>query len=311
MQTGMMRINTTVALVVGLLVSGCGGDSSSGVPIEELSADLAASYCEGRVECGAFSDHATCMSAGFLHLPLYPLDQLIAGVATGRLEYDASAAQECIDALTAPNCSFVGAPVDPQGACERVFAGTVALGADCYANQECVGEADCPNFDIRSCVVGTCAALPAVAGEGESCNGNTCDTGLYCDSVLRCVPFLAAGQACGTGDQCVEGFYCETINVDSPVCTMIPDTNEACVFFCRQYGDYCGPDDTCQPKLLVGSDCAGSFNACVSYAACVSDVCVGRPTVGEPCQPLDAPCMGGLSCPNGVCEAWPMDAVCG
>jgi len=161
--------------------------------------------------------------------------------------------------------------------CRRVFQGTVPPGGACCNSAECTTEV--------CFAVGGCSLEPLVPV------GGTCDNvNLLCD----------VGLECGTDSKCA---------VPPPSGVILPDEGQPCDWNipnpCRRFDDYCDPDtDVCTRRIQPGAPCTSIEFPCVRYAGCTNGVCTSSPGLGAYCA-AEGACIGGLTCINNVCSAWP------
>ncbi len=181
-------------------------------------------------------------------------------LAEGRIEFDGTHAQACIDEQRAwvpqapVECDGAGfqsrmrwdAPGDLQILeCRRTFVGQMAQADPCDYSAECVA--------------------------GLSCQES------------RCVPVGGAGAPCATTNDCVEGLQC--IGFDH--CGTPGDAGEPCSGFDCLPGLHCYyGDDECRPDIGAGSNCESDPTGCEAGTSC-SDVfgaCAGLKDVGQRCD---------------------------
>lgn len=316
-----MNSATTLVFSLSLLLAtACGGGGGGDVNIEDLGSEVGNSVCDSQVACGTFPDKAACLET--LNLTV---DQLIAEVEAGLIDYNSVKAGECLDSLGS-DCSIFGSQGN-NDACEDTFVGKIVLGGACITSESCAGEAVCDESNEETCTPGVCVANEREpdAKAGESCAEVDCESGLLCDDTSTCQNPAGSGEACAGFDECIAGYICELGPDFTPgTCIKVPTTGETCDpafggefvagrFSCLLSTDYCDPSDTtCKAKLSVGAACtAGLENACVNYATCVDATCTARPKLGESCV-VDAPleCLGGLDCESGSCVGETATPVC-
>jgi hypothetical protein len=247
-------------------------------------------------------------------------------ISDGRVRFDAQRAAACVAAIQgAANPSAIDASV-----CSEVTQGTIALGAACYRDEECVPVAYCASPTFGACP-GTCTAkLPAGSPCQESRECDAAGGMADCDSgtgtqptcvALAVVTGAAAGAACGRqpGNQfvaCTCGLWCSTdgtCRAPIPVGQVCTDSDDACAA-----GSMCvlQTDGTrlCQSITVVGT--AGG--ACDETADMPTHVCdpfvnltctqgqcqrLGDGTQGSPCDTSDygdTSCNEGLYCNSSV-----------
>src|SRR6184192_1069171 len=121
-----LGMGTVLAALSGALLIGCGGGS---VDINNLGSAIINMQCDHYVKCGEISSHDLCVA---LLSQGSNFDVLVGSVNAGKVTYDGSLAQSCIDALDAESC-------DPSAEDNRVtiqdcvdaIKGTVADGGAC------------------------------------------------------------------------------------------------------------------------------------------------------------------------------------
>jgi hypothetical protein len=154
--------------------------------------------------------------------------------------------------------------VTAGGECGSAVAGVCAVGTTCVTDGtghgtcqatspiagRCSNVGDCASgldCAIDSNGIGTCVQLP---GEGQPCDPmvGLCDKlGDFCDSVTqRCVPRLAPGASCPTGDECVLYAQCDQTTMK------------------------------CVATIPRGGACTGN-DRCLGTLECLNGVCAQRP----------------------------------
>jgi len=221
---------------------GCGpkddpSSSSAGSPEEQLIKGL----CDGLASCCGSTkltfDRAGCESQAQLTLSSRKPS------SSSKAVLDTAAVTECASQARQAIGQCNGVPKD--GACGRIYVGTLATNASCTEDEECapvsgaevycsgvcyakrrgapgdICQADCqdascspPSVDHTSCyaedglvcVNGKCANAPTA---GQPCPNGQCAKGAKCSAGnLTCVAEAAIGQAC-TDAPCVAGSYCD------------------------------------------------------------------------------------------------------
>jgi hypothetical protein len=296
--------------------SGC-SNSPAGVPIEELSHELAQAYCDQLVSCGSahrFNGSPSYWTESPSFAEVCPnvfapgfgsVDHLEAAIEAGTLAYDAQAARQCITDHTTGCVSEGGLGLFPS--CREALRGLVPLGGSCTLSEECEPGSRCTaELLMNACTAGECVArspLGALCSESDECvhpegAGITlCTTNGGTDRVCQ-VAALTLGavedEPCGDlGDSGLERDYA--------VC--------AADFFCDD-PDYDGAG-TCQPPLATGAVCTLG-QACEQGSLCLpavmQRVCT-RVTIatatGEACDDVVTVCdeTARLVCVAGQCAA--------
>ncbi len=311
-----------------------GADSGGGeLTIEQLFDAQLNAICEYMVRCGSFEDMTTCKNVFGSNARL-PND-IVDAVKSGNVNYNAAKARECIDAIAQRSCERWNAlgnrPTPP--ACFEALSGTVANGAACVTNEQCISQqcnqpANCP----MACCTGTCSNTPppSVKNLGDSCAGNSYCLGGYCDVTGVCVAYKPQGATCSSDYECADGLNCRAnpANPNDRRCQPMVGLNGPCTSTndCLELSNVCSngacreggltgwacpaPADPCQPMHVCASGtCAlppGPGGACSSGGFCVDSYCeattaVCRPKLadGGTCNPQ----LGGTDCESGVCDS--------
>jgi hypothetical protein len=315
-----VTVRWALALVsaASAVIGACNTSSTTSIGIEQLPSKLVEETCESAVQCGTYPDQATCAGATSMDASMAPL---MAEVAAGIVKYDGEAANICVQAMErqTSQCkqSQQGRTTLPP-ACDNMFVGTVANGAACVNDEECVSGACDRSACTDACCAGTCVVDGSGAGTvpaGIACATNDdCVSGTYCatsEAASVCTAQLDAGQTCDDNTQCVLGTAC-IMTPDSNgalVCAEPPTTGQPCAApgVCDSPKDFCDLASlTCQPRLVVGAPCDPAAAGCVAYAYCgAGGTCVARGTVGAACDPPPAvsTCLAGLLCDGGACAS--------
>ena len=298
---------------------GTGGSSSGGTggaPGSTLTADnfpmaFEDALCSPDVACQVYTSMAACEAAMWFAESTQVLTQ-VAGVHSGKVRFDATAAAECLAAL--PTYCFqaqdqVGSqylPLDVFNSiavCFQVFTGLLPPGSPCGLFSDCAFPANCgPAYSFMGCGPGTCT---------------------YVDGGVLAFPTL--GEACSTS--CAPPAVCV-----SGTCVMLAGEGGAChAGGCGRLDDFCKTNQTggsgvCQRRLADGGDCGDLLttgvavdNPCILTDGCDGPgsplTCAAGPTLGEPCNA--GFCDAGLICTfdppgstQGTCTARPSAAAC-
>jgi hypothetical protein len=309
------------------------GGSGQSLAFDELPARYTKAFCDAARAC--WGDALEILTGGESCEERFEttLSEELAGVEgkieSGKIKYDGTRAQACLDAVAAGGCNDGSEPA----ACTEMLDGTVASGSDCSSNLECKGSdtyckssGDCP---------GRCAPRESAGGP---CSANDeCEPGLRCDREAgRCFSPARAGDRCegGTEPNCGEGLFClgaENDSGQSGNCRTIDEAfsggeGESCFFggspLCA--GNLrCiveGVDTTtgniltrCGPQASSGAACKIAIpDMCPAdeYCAVPRDAldgrCTKRPGAGAACatQGNEPPsiCARGLACDGGQCR---------
>ncbi len=348
----MHRFRTSLALVVltlGLALAGCptsttplfdagsdleaGSDASApAVPIRELGARYAETYCGILTECygetirNAFlgtRTEADCIAQFTRSYEQGTLVLYEAAIAAGTMSYDGTNADLCIAAIEALGCDVLDSRA--PAACDELLIGEVALGDACSINEECEGDAYCRN---DTACPGSCQ--PRTAG------GTACTTDESCQSPMKCMNDVCTvpageGVACAgpTGINCAGGLICAGSNgtMRQGTCRT-PDTVQSGALdgACNvQATQLCQPGLSCVVESFASMSCAPGGVAigaacnlavpdmCETGAFCgdtnvmtgdVAGTCAALPGEGEPCAmvPFGPRCELGLHCEGTVCR---------
>ena len=297
-----------------LACDGGGGD----IAIEDLGSEFADEFCESQTACGRFPDVASCKAA-----MNFSLEQLVADVEAGLVDYDGGKARECVDSFSANDCNLFG-QMEENDACDATFTGSVALGGACFNSEVCAGDTSCDGEQSDTCTPGVCVAREPDVGEGQSCSESSCADELICNDSMICETRPALGESCASLFGCANGALCKLGEDSSPgTCVELPTTGNTCDpelggeylggrFSCLLVSDYCdASDNTCKAKLPAGSDCSAASYGCVNYAQCIEGSCVASPGAGESCVVDGQPeCLGTLNCTGGTCVPSLSEPIC-
>lgn len=332
-------------LLVGGLAAACGGSSSSdsgstantggdgsgaetGITLDELPAKYAAAFCD--VFTGCIGDVWSIFRPGEDCLKTFgprvdeELAPLADAIKAGRVKYDGTKVQACLDDLTARDCDALSER--EPASCQAAVEGTVKEGGDCTLDEECEGEQYCKLGDTCP---GKCAAYEPAGG---ACVGDdNCKSGLKCDDNGHCVAPGKKGDACKQGEpDCGDGMIC--LGEDSK--TKTPGTcysiTEA---FAGKEGDACSFDGqlceagssceitkvaplggTCVARVKSGAECHAALpDECPDSEYCALSAanplmpgkCTTKPAAGEKCGAAlggSEVCAPYTRCDNGVCR---------
>lgn len=278
----VLRTGFVLTLGLGGLAA-CGG--SAGIAVEDLDDEFAAAMCDYLVGCGIFETQADCRA----NLSYEGIDpDLIAGVDNGSIDYDSGAAKDCLDSISGWDCASLFGNDDGNESCDNTFTGTIADGAGCFLDEQCVS-ARCvePDGCADACCEGTCGPEVADAAIGGDCAEADCVAGAYCDDQDVCAARSAQGETCAWAGECQSGLVCASGEVGT--CESPPVAGDPCL------GEGCGgvlgltcdfSTTTCQPVLYEGDACDIENDLCSrAYLLCEpeSSTCAPFPGVGESC----------------------------
>jgi len=284
------------------LASACGGDSDSesvpAVPLEEVPAKYAAALCSVIENC--YGDLLQLLAPGedcLANATVQAEEELATlpdAIDAGRVKYDGTKLQACLDEVAAADCSFLSER-EPES-CNAVFVGTVEEGGDCQHNEECEGDQYC-NFS--DACPGSCSRREQA---GEACTGNSdCAAGLKCGEASLCVAPAQQGEACKGGEpDCIDGFFC----VGNDDAMNVPGE---CKPFDEAFSGKLGA--TCSLQAL----CELELSCHITSLAPVEGECVEKVGSGDACNfavpdqcPDEEYCTGvSLLTPEGICVSKP------
>jgi hypothetical protein len=277
-------------LVVLLAAAACGGSSS--VPLDSFGSKAQSAYCSYAVRCEIYADQASCKADN----PTTATTQgVISEINAGKVTYDEAAAGKCLDEYAGLDCdAFVEDPLQFVNLlidCGKVFKGTIADGAACKIDQDCISG----GCNTTAPCTGTCATTTVYIPEGGDCSsGGTCVYGDVCKTsgtTMTCqkpVP-VADGQPCDQStDLCVPGDICDT------TCKKLGGLGADCTTVPCAFPNGCDPTSMkCITPPAIGSPCASS--QCLPDAYCDStNTCVERAGINQACA--SAQCQEGLTC---------------
>ena len=200
-------------LITSTALGACSGSNSSDsnpIPLAQIPAALAKSYCSAEKACNPFFygvafANTDCVAQLTQQFQEASYNDIQAAVTAGTVKYDGNLAQTCADAVSAGACSALDN--NTPASCQNALAGTQATGADCSIDQECQGLARC-DVSAGTCP-GKCAAR---ASAGVACGKDgDCALGLVCSPITaKCVAPGAEGEQCGgmVAGNCAAGLLC-------------------------------------------------------------------------------------------------------
>ena len=240
-------------------------------------------------------------------------EELGAGVAANRLQYDAPSAADCINGFAHEACAKV--PVS----CDAVFEGTVPPQGDCLIANECQAGSYC-NVYSNACPF-RCHTYQPV---GALCNGSDrqCDPDVAnCRSAgggSLCVARRGTGEACEYWSDCFANLAC----INGACVQYIAQVGETCghtsgypgcepdAFCRRRVGQVDGPG-VCMKKAGLGGVCSG-YGTCLPGLRCSSNYstghCILLGSEGDICWNY-VDCREELYCANSTsrCTALPTE----
>ena len=327
-------------LMAGLLAlataGGCGdGGGDQAIALADLPPKLAQALCSAYQSCYGplfelFLNGADCASTTEARIRNGTFSMLQGAVDQGRVVYDGSKAQACLDSFAGRTCAQM---LDRDSAeCLAALDGTVPLGGACSLDEDCQGLAVCRS-STGTCP-GQCTAL-LVAGQACAQDGD-CQSGLACSSETKlCVAPAAEGQACEYGaPPCGPGLLCLGKNDENrtpgtcktPAAALAAPTGGVCD---ATKGQLCQAGSSCVAQSIdllagtiawscvpvgsygAGGECKPGFpDACASGNYCktgtglaaLTGTCTAIPASGEACGTGMSQCQPGAVCASGICQ---------
>jgi hypothetical protein len=254
----------------GSAAEGGAGSDGGGIALADVPARYAAAACQVYTTCigellTLFRPGEDCETNTTIQLT-DELAGLQARVDAGRIVYDGTKLQACLDDVAAMGCELLTERAPPS--CELALQGTVAEGGDCQLDEECEGEQYCK---LTAACPGTCTLLEQAGGP---CSGSSdCVSGLTCGDTGRCVAPAQPGEPCKGGEpDCTGGYLCMGNDDDSNTpgrCQEIAST------FSGKPGDACSLADTL---------CAAGYVCEITMANPVGGTCAAKVGAGDACQ---------------------------
>jgi hypothetical protein len=280
---------------------GSGGGTQSTATLSEACNAVNDTFIDREGECFHASADWVATQKAAAAATCAPLDK---EVSAGRVAYDSSKAQACLDAIKALDCSTL-AGSDTPAACVAARTGHVANGATCYAGVDCTSGI----CDLSSTCPGTCVAALA-ADDDCSTRPDDCGAGLGCQSdntgAQKCKPLSGVNGPC----PCQPGLYCD-VNSAAPSCKALKASGAGCVVDVEcQAGLACagtatttcqavvGPGAACQPSTSFGGSLCALGYACDP----TTQQCVAGPKAGESCVKSAGGSDYTLLCVEGFCD---------
>lgn len=329
-----MRFFSTIVftlLVIPLPLVGCetGPNNTTGggtaLSFSELEDKLKEINCASAVECYRSETKEECLAtAQFDTTDIKPY------IDDGTIIYHPEKADACLEAFAVLGaCSITevyaaGGLAQIETACLDVLEGTIADGASCVQDEQCVSgncEATDPNC-MESCCASKCAPreqAPTLPKIGEPCPMYQCDSSGYCQTDAMGMPTTCAaatdvGKPCTKANECKLPSFCDLdVMTMMGTCKTPAPTGGACdpmgFSLCDRFADYCDPmTKVCTTLPKPGEACVG--NECVDYAYCdmATMKCVKDLAEGAACTDM-TDCQGELSCEMGKC-AFDAPVVC-
>jgi len=267
-----------------LLMTGC----TQEVELSELPRAFSEAYCERLIECGEFDDVGLCERYLGLEreIELWWLSSdLRQALANGSASYDGEMAYECAEAIRASECVYEGfEDALFSGACEEIFAGTLANGELCQTDVQCIS-LSCDIDHIAcdaACCAGTCTPIPS-ATLGQPCPAGYCVDGSICGDRSVCEAKGGVYAACYDDYECAEGLVCL-----GGSCGLPQTRGGACVDGeCGLLGLACDTTiNTCVQVQYEGAVCNPELDLCGGGLECdaATNLCRPPPGIGGECE---------------------------
>jgi hypothetical protein len=189
---------------------------------------------------------------------------------------DSAAVTACASEVRAAIGQCKSTPTD--GACGRLYVGTIATNASCSETSDCAPVTGAEVYCATVCYARRRGAL------GAACQATCADS--ICNSdgdppVDATACYLADGLGCVSGK-----------------CAPAPTAGQACANGLCANGAKCnGSTLVCVAEAAIGSDC--SNGPCVAGAYCRSSVCAAQLPAGAECSAT-----GNNSCLSGRCSVF-------
>lgn len=249
-----MRRVFGVALLSSFFFACSGSSSSSGdpVPLDQIPAELAKSFCAAEQACNPFFykvgfTNTDCESVLTKEFAQASYNDILAAVNAGTVKYDGNLARTCVNAIASGSCAVLDN--NTPDSCDQALSGSAKTGADCDIDAECAGIARCDTSG------GTCPGKCApLASEGVACTEDgQCARGAVCSPITqKCVAPAAEGEACGGGvaGDCAQGLLCIGDDKDNKkagkcqtsAATLVGMSGDACDL---QAGPWCADGLSC------------------------------------------------------------------
>lgn len=199
--------------------------------------------------------------------------QIEDSLKAGRVTFDASKMNDCLNAIIAPSgtCSEVVTDLPWKVACmDSAFVGTVATAASCFFNFDCQGAPDSFCSPAQKCEARPTAGSPC---------GTGCASAFYCAAGI-CQAKLGSGAACTSTAQCATNLFCDLNATPQPICSAT-----------QPGGAACQSSAACISNTCVPGQCMGTSSNCYKDTDCASH-CANNPTFT---------CSTSANCGSGTC----------
>ena len=316
--------------------AGCGGSSDEGlidheITLTELPPVYAKALCDAQRSClgdllSILLPGESCETNAETSIR-DELPRIEQAIAAGKVRYDGTKLQACLDKVRAQGCTNGPEPAE----CTAAVDGTVAVGGDCSMSLVCAGgetycktDASCP---------GKCA--PRETAGGLCTRDSECAANLRCsEQTQRCVEPAAQGAACGAGaPDCRGGLFCvgaddnagrqgQCQTLDNAFSVTAGDS-------CLMSAPFCEPNLRCvvenfnqatgmattrcaqpvasaAPCQLAYPDVCPGDQYCAVATGSLTGTCTAKPGNGQPCvrrtQDEDPMCAPNTRCDGGTCR---------
>jgi hypothetical protein len=307
-----------------LAVGACGGSSEGGggpasVPFSSLAPKLADAVCTTAETClgpifTTLINSNDCTGRFTTSIEEGSFSLIQAAIDAGTIKYDGTKVQDCLDAISATGCAFLGSRISVL--CASALAGTKAGGAACTFSAECAPGMFCKMDQCPGACTQLLADGAACAGDDECRSGSNCDDKTkVCKQAVSIQLSGAEGASCdpSTATLCQNGLVCALASATGWTCEQ-PATGTTCHRAIPEGcpdGQYCKLDanslsGTCTAMPAIGSACAPhSMNddspACPKDSVCSLGTCKAYVSLGSPCAD-DIECYSE-ACVSGKCQA--------
>jgi hypothetical protein len=299
------------AALVAAAVVACSGSTAGTVSSTQACSDLAMNLCTKLNSCAPFyvtldyGSVSQCAARSAIDCP----DVLMAN-GSGATASDVEA---CAQAYASASCEALESN-SPPPACQ--IAGTLAAGAVCGSNQQCLG----PNAYCKIAPTAICGACATQSAAGGACtSSDDCQSGLVCGAAVgatsgSCVSPGAAGAMCDSGHPCQSTLVCS-----NTTCSMPVQAGGACDpqaqncdltqgLFCNPTSKVCAQVQTAAAGAACGfSASSNTYTVCANGAQCngatatMQGTCGSVAADGAACGSNMATCMAPAICVNDVC----------
>jgi hypothetical protein len=271
------------------------GDNIAGLPFIDFEQARRTATCSRLVRCGLFDDVSSCE----ISFRKDDTRNERAAIDAGKLVYDPIAAARCVQAIANQSCDTTDRSVrDALPDCANVLLGTVADGAECGFDAECISghcnRGPCPR---TACCTGTCAETRPPSGLGEHCiNDTNCQLGMFCGRDLTCHLRGGVESRCDDDMECEPGLGCTGAGLEPGFCRPLALIGQTCLYArCAEIQARCNTATLTCVKAGVGARCLDDSECNSLYGRCDLDTntCTPIPTLGMPCEGI---CRGAAWC---------------